>query len=834
MDKDTSLPQILDLHQNWKFRDVDSDTWHDAQVPGCVHSDLYRHELIPDPFYGTNEEDLLWIEQTDWQYRASFIVSEALLAEDVVDLVAEGLDTMATVKLNGQVIAKTENMFVSHRFPVKALLHSGENLLEIDFANPWDAIRARDPNPKPISCDKIGGRTELRKQQCSFGWDWGPRLASSGIWRPIRLEAWSSNRLTDHLVTQIHDAKQCTVKVDAQTVRRNARHSITASLSYQGTLIGETESALGDTLELTVKQPKIWQPSGYGEQPLYELQIDLWDGDTLLDQRTQRVALCEIKLDQHPDEWGTSFQFLVNGRPIFAKGANWIPAHSFVNEGEALIDDLLDSAVDANMNMLRVWGGGIYELESFYEGCLERGLMIWQDFMFACAAYPGDAAFLKQVRAEADCQVRRLRNYAHIALWCGNNEIVQLDRQLLLSNKKVRRAYEKVFHEILPNALAKHLPGADYIPTSEHNPDDTYGDTANPESGDVHFWGVWHSRRHYSAYEEQPHRFFSEFGMQAYPHVETARTFTESSNLFGPEMDNHQKNGGGNQIIFHYVAELYRFPKDYAATVYLSQVMQAFCLRYGIEHMRRNMPRTMGALFWQINDCWPVASWSSIDYGGRWKALQYAAKRFFAPGLVSVKWLGKEEMHSSSNTVYNDTTAVEIHTVFDGPKRCKAELTWQVWSIGMNEILTEETKSITLTPDKAVRRKKLDVSSWLDSNGRNDLIIRTRLSSEDGEMSVNTTTLTSPKRLEFHHPKIKAKVSKAAGGQFQITLTSDQIAYQVYLNLADAIPHRFSDNFFDIFPGETKTVTLRPLETMTIAQVRQALSIYSYRDSYSD
>lgn len=833
MDTLEAFPLTI-LLDNWNFRAATAKQWKPAEVPGCVHTDLRRNGEIPDPFYGTNELDLLWIEQTDWVYRCGFDLSEEALAEDHLELVVEGLDTMATLVLNGETIATTDNMFVGYRFPVGDRVKVGQNVLEIIFGNPWDAIRARNPKPECSVGDRFGGRYELRKQQCSSGWDWGPRLTTSGIWRPIYLQAWSGNRIEEHHVTQSHRKNHCTVNLDVKSVRRGAKYTIAATLTHDGAMVADTAGRPGETLSLEVGHPRLWQPNCHGDQPLYELTFELRDGDTVLDRRRQRIALCEIKLRQEPDEWGKSFAFVVNGKPVFAKGANWIPAHSFVNEGVARIDDLLDSAVEANMNMMRVWGGGIYEVEHFYEACLERGLMVWQDFMFACCTYPGDAAFLKQVRAEADYQVRRLRNHAHIALWCGNNEVVELNREKINRDRKERRAYENVFMDILPKTLDKHLPGADYIHSSEFNPDDPFGNTKNDDSGDAHFWGVWHARQHYSAYEQQQHRFFSEFGMQAYPHVETARTFTESSNLFGPEMDNHQKNGGGNQAIFHYVAELFRFPRDYRATVYLSQIMQAFCLRYGIEHMRRNMPRTMGALYWQLNDCWPVASWSSIDFGGRWKALHYAAKRFFAPALVSAKLLGTERVDGSTNSRINDIDQVMICTVFDGPRRTAGELSWQVWSVRENKLLLEGKEAVRLAPGKAVRRRKLDLTGPIGSHGRDDLVLRTRLTSDHHEDSVNTTFLTAPKRLDFAPPKIRTRVRQSKDGAFEIELATDRIAYQIYLNLDGAIPHRLSDNFFDLYPGETKTVALLPLEPLTIKAIREALSVYSYRDSYVD
>ncbi len=822
----------LDLGAGWEFFHAKGNAWYGAIVPGCVHSDLRRHGLIPDPFYGRNERNLLWIEQTDWTYRNRFEVSAELLDAGNIELVAEGLDTIATIKLNGELLAQTDNMFVAYRLPVKSLLKPGTNLLEITFANPWDAIRQRDPNPEPTACDWVGGRTQLRKQQCSFGWDWGPRLATSGIWRPIRLEAWSMNRIEGYRVNQVHNTGACTLEVDIETARRSKQDRVEAVLSHEGEVVARVEQSVGQPLSIEVEKPQLWFPNGQGEQPVYELELTLYRGDDALDRKTHLLGLCEIKHEMKPDQWGECFQFTVNGRAVFAKGANWVPAHSFVNEGEAMIPDLLDSAVEANMNMLRVWGGGIYEVDSFYEGCLRRGLMVWQDFMFACVTYPGDEGFLRSVKAEAEHQVRRLRNHAHIALWCGNNEIVQLARKEMLDDAKKRRDYEKLFMGVLEKALQKHCPGADYIHTSEYNPDEFLAKTSNMNSGDAHFWGVWHSREPITSYEAQQHRFFSEFGMQAYPHVETARTFTESENIFSPEMDNHQRNGGGNQIIFHYVSELYRFPKDYRSTVYLSQIMQAFTLRFGIEHMRRSMPRTMGAIYWQLNDCWPVASWSSIDFGGRWKALQYAAKRFFSPALVSVKWLGEENLHISTNTVIKHIHGLEIYTVYDGPEATAGTLSWQLWDVSKNRIQDEGSQRVKLSSNDSKLRKTLKLQKAIAAHGQHNLVLRTHLSTDNGHASENTTFLTAPKRIEFPQVAIKLTVKKSSKGSYAITASADRIAYQVYLNLDEAIPHRLSDNFFDLFPGETKMLTLRTEQDLPVSEIRKLLSARSYVDAY--
>lgn len=830
------MSQTISLNADWQFRQVDTKSWLSAQVPGCVHTDLLRHALIEDPFVGQNEWAVQWIEEKEWDYRLEFTLGDAELDCEHVDLAADGLDTFATVVLNGEEVGRAQNMFVGYRWQVKELLRTGKNVLEIRFASPMNAIRQRQPILEPMQCDSVGGRHQIRKQQCSFGWDWGPRLTTSGIWRPIRLEAWSSNRLKDVVITQQHARKRCTLKLAAETASKRKGFSLRARASLDEQLVGESEGSLGASLELVIAKPELWWPNGMGAQPIYLVEVELLNGSEVIDTWQQRIGLCETQLDCHPDKWGTSFQFLVNGKPVFAKGANWIPAHSFINEGEALMLDLLDSAADAHMNMVRVWGGGIYETDTFYDACLERGLLIWQDFMFACCVYPSDREFTSWVKQEAEYQVRRLRNHSHIALWCGNNEIEQLTNHLSKDDPKAVRAYDRMFRKLLPDTLKKLAPGADYISSSEHNPDDPWGDTNNQESGDAHYWGVWFMREPVNAYEKQYHRFFSEFGMQAYPHVETARTFTQSRNLFGADMNSHQKNGGGNEIIFHYISQLFRFPKNYEATVYQSQIMQAFCIRTGIEHMRRSAPRTMGALYWQLNDCWPVASWSSIDFGGRWRALQYSAKRFFAPALVSVKVLGDEWTHPTSNTLMSEVHGVELHTVCDLPMACTAELSWDLWSIRDSKPVETGSTAVKLSYGKSVRRKVLNFKSAITAHGCSDLVLRTRLVSSEGEaLSCNTTFLTAPRHIEFPQAKIASKVSVGAvSGTYQVELSCDALAYQVYINLDDAIAHRVSDNFFDLLPGEVKIVTLRPSEAFKISEIRKALQVYSYRDSYED
>ncbi|MFZ9681620.1 MAG: glycoside hydrolase family 2 protein, partial [Cephaloticoccus sp.] len=616
------MPTLPVASADWKFRDAtERSPWREATVPGCVHRDLRRHALIPDPFFGTNELDLQWIEHRDWEYRASFTVSAALLREEVVELVCDGLDTLATVYVNGRKVASTDNMFVTWRWDVKRLLQPGRNELRFVFASAGKALPKTRPehHPKEFN-DSVGRCSVFRKEQCQFGWDWGPRFVTAGIWRDLRLEAWSANCLESVRVIQDHSARGRVILTFTPELARADRfvtYYITTSLGDQ--VVGEVTGRAG-ALALEIKSPQRWWPAGQGAQPLYTVTVRAVARDGReLGTWTRRIGLRTLELDRHKDRWGESFQFKVNGHAVFAKGANWIPAHSFVaGLTRADYERDLVSAVRANMNLVRVWGGGLYESEEFYDVCDELGLMVWQDFMFACTLYPGDRDFLASVKREAEDNIRRIRHRASLALWCGNNEIETLNWDALKADRTLRRHYDAVFHRVLPAAVAAHDGVTAYWPTSPYRGEGRSNDYSikalGEVSGDTHFWDVWHARHPVKDYEKWRFRFVSEFGMQSYSSPATNATFATpgDDNVFGPVMENHQKNAAGNQIILDYVSRLYRFPQNQDALIYLAQLNQAYCMQTGVEHYRRSMPRCMGAVYWQLNDCWPVASWSSI------------------------------------------------------------------------------------------------------------------------------------------------------------------------------------------------------------------------------
>jgi beta-mannosidase len=566
----------------WRFRDCSGSAWLPATVPGCVHTDLLRAKAIPDARRGTNEAGLQWIDERDWEYSAEFKADARLLDEEVVDFVADGLDTIATVELNGSEVARTENMFIGYRWNVKPLLRRGRNTIRIRFDSATRYIRTHRVHhtPRDIN-DPVGRCTVIRKEQCQFGWDWGPRYVTAGIWRDIRLEGWSGNRLAGVAVTQSHGLDGSVTLSLSHELARADRRSRCRWRIQSGT--NPSVSGVGPTI--VIGNPELWWPSGQGKQPLYSLEVEVVAPDGgVIGRWERRIGLRTIALDRHKDKWGESFQFVVNGRAIFAKGANWIPASTFVaglRRKDYARD--LEAAVAANMNMVRVWGGGIYESEEFYDLCDELGLLVWQDFMFACTLYPGDAAFIASSRAEADYQVRRVRHRASLALWCGNNEVWGINHHELVDPKKKaqRRDYEQLFHRVLPDVVERSGGGTAYWPSSPWRGDEDATHSGGEARGDSHYWDVWHGRNPVKEYEKWNFRFASEFGMQSYSSSATQAKFCPAGdrNIFGAAMETHQKNKGGNQVILDYVSRRYRFPKDQDSLVYLSQLNQAFWKR---------------------------------------------------------------------------------------------------------------------------------------------------------------------------------------------------------------------------------------------------------------
>ncbi|MGD2122905.1 MAG: glycoside hydrolase family 2 protein, partial [Gemmatimonadota bacterium] len=674
----TPSAETVSLSDGWEFRWAGEATgvgmpqdlrdtlssWLPATVPGTVHTDLLDQGLIPDPFYRNGEMRVQWIGEEDWVYRNTFIAASSMLEKEVVQLVFHGLDTFAEVRLNGNTILEADNMFRSWVADVRRLLRAGENTLEILFRSPLPpALDARSALPYELPAGNDRGdppsRVFVRKAAYHYGWDWGPRLVTSGIWRPVELVGWSGGRIADlHLATDsiTDEAGFLNAAVDISITQGEADRRAAGGDVPMIVTLSSPEGAFEalshqiavqagiNRAEFSVRitEPQLWWPNGMGEAHLYTVQADLKAGNRV-DTVSHRVGIRTVELVTEPDSVGESFFFEVNGVPVFMRGANVIPLDHFsprVTEEDyrALFEDV----VWANMNMLRVWGGGIYEEKTFYDLADENGILIWQDFMFANGMYPGDSAFLANVEAEAIHQVRRLRNHPSLALWCGNNEMDEgwknwgwaRNYDTPGDSAAVRNAYETIFHEILPNVVGELDPGRRYWPSS---PSLGWGDPESLNRGDSHYWGVWHGQEDFQVFAEKLPRFSSEYGFQAFPPMETVEAFTLPSDrgLFHPIVLAHQKHPIGNELILDYMGRDYPVPESFDDFVYVSQLLQARGMAVAFEAHRRAMPRTMGTLYWQLNDTWPVVSWSSRDYFGRLKALHYKTRKAFAPTLIS-------------------------------------------------------------------------------------------------------------------------------------------------------------------------------------------------------
>ncbi len=823
--------QKIDLGGEWTLKQGGKGGRIRANVPGCVHTDLLAAGKIPDPFYRDNEHRLQWIGEADWAYSRTFTVEAETLACDRVLLRCWGLDTLATVRVNGRRVGRADNMFRTWEFDVKRALKAGRNTIEVRFDSTMPVIRRLQKKRFlpgwGFGQHKIGGGNWIRKMPCNYGWDWGPTLVTCGIWRDIEIVAFDTARLADVRIEQDHSKRGAVALDVTAAVEKTGRAKCTAAVtvSYKGRTVAEGQGAVRGgkvRASLTVKKPRLWWPAGMGDQPLYEVTADLLDeGGGLLDTDTRRIGLRTLRVVREKDQWGQSFRFEANGVAFFAKGANWIPADTFPSRlGRADYEYLLDSAAAANMNMLRVWGGGIYEDDVFYELCDELGLCVWQDFMFACATYPTfDDDYLANVRAEAEDNVRRLRHHACLALWCGNNELEQGLVGDRWEGTMSWEDYSKLFDVLLPDVIRRLDGGRDYWPSSAHSPLGDRLDHKNPACGDAHLWDVWHGRKPFEWYRTAMHRFCSEFGFQSFPEPKTVRSYTAASdrNVTSYVMEHHQRSGTGNATIMTYMLDWFRLPKSFDMTLWLSQILQALGIKYAVEHWRRHMPRCMGAIYWQLNDCWPVASWASIDSLGRWKALHYFAKQFFAPVLVS----GVEDQ---------DRKTVAVHVTSDRMKPLKAKLTWTV-TTAAGKVLTTGGKPVALGARTSRRITTLRLAEQLDAVGPRDLIVWLDVSAGGRSLSSNLVTFAKPKHFGLLDPGITTKVRADREGGFTVTVRAKRPAMYVWLEPA-GLDAQVSDGFFHLPPRGCVEVKVWQAKPITAELLKRKLRVRSLIDTY--
>jgi beta-mannosidase len=836
---------VLALDRGWQFRQIAAGAqepesgWLPATVPGDVHLDLLANKKISDPFFRDNESKLQWVEKESWEYRLHFDATPALLARSNVDLVFDGLDAAAQVYVNGVQVLTADNMFRIWRVPVKGRLHAGKNLLRVVFPSPIkaaaDAAASDAFRLRSLTADK----TYIRKAAYEYGWDWGPRFVTSGIWRPVRLEAWDKVRIADFVLRQ-RDVSREVAHADAE-VEVEAASAGSARVSVQYTDNGKpvTLSTLANLhagrnvidLPVEIRQPKLWYPAGYGDQSLYEFTARVSKGGQPVETRKVKAGLRSIVLHRQLDQWGRSFELIVNGIPVFAKGADVIPFDSFPNRvTTADYRRILESARDANMNMIRHWGGGYYETDEFYSICDELGIMVWQDFMFGNDWQPGTYDFKLNIEAEAEDQVRRLRNHPSIVVWCGNNETESAfdwaPRPTLPADVKflIWQDYLTEFSGILPRVVARLDPETPYWPSSPSADYEALSD--HYQSGDHHDWSVWHGRVPFTEYEKHHWRFVTEYGFQSFPEARTVETFTQPEDrtgIFTPVMLAHQKNNEGNSIIQDYTAKDYPTPKDFASFLYVSQVLQAEGIKIGTEHWRRSRPETMGTIFWQLNDCWPVASWSSIDYYGRWKALQYYARRFYAPILVSPHVEdGSLKVYIVSDKTEKQTASLRVRLIdFDGKILLEDLHTVEITPLSSKVYLDWPLKK--LADAGAADTSRVFVVADLQTGGATDFAMN------GTQISRNLVYLAPVKEVHLKPAQLKVETT-GTNGSYKIRIASPVLARSVYLSFGD-LDVKVSDNYFDIMPGETVEITAK--SAATLDALKAQLKVISLTDAFA-
>lgn len=789
--------------EKWQFKNAKDNHWFPAKVPGTVHLDLMENKIIPDPFKDDNEKKVQWVENEDWDYQTSFTISsKQLTSTQNIDLVFNGLDTFSEIYINGKLLKKTDNMFRKWVIPVKEHLKSGENILLVKFksaVNTGKELAKKVPFTMPES-----PRSFARKAQYHFGWDWGPRLVTAGIWKEVKLEFWNNAKLENIKIQQKKLAKEkAELNVHAEIItEKGGKYIISINNKSFDCQLKKGKNII--QIPYAINNPKLWQPNGLGKQELYSIRISLQKNSIPLADKEVRIGLKTVELVQEKDTKGKSFYFKVNGNPVYIKGTNWIPGDSFSPRmTKEKYQYLIKQAKEANMNMIRVWGGGIYEDDEFYKACDENGILVWQDFMFAGSFYPSDEDFLNNVKEEVKDQINRLQNHPSIALWCGNNEVDEAivnwgyQKQFNYSKEdslQVWKDYKKVFHELIPNTI-KENASADksiYWPSS---PSIGWGHKESLTEGDSHYWGVWWGEQPFEIYNEKVGRFMSEYGFQGMPTLETTKTMfsgTPDLNLQNPTIKAHEKHSRGWQIIDEYIKRDYKLPADFVQYNYVSQLVQARGMQIAIEAHRRAKPYNMGTLYWQLNDCWPVVSWSSLDYLGNWKALHYQVKRSFDNIMITV----------------NETPEnYEIHFINDD-----SQLISGYESIDLIDFNGRSAYNnygiVTMEPNsnKVIFTLDKDIFSSFDLK---KYALLMRFKGDDQKYYENIHYFAKPKDLKLSQPNIRIKKISPT----EIEVSTDVLAKDVYL-IGDV---HFSDNFFDLLPKTSKRITLsKPLEKIEV------------------
>jgi len=831
---------IIQINNGWTFKQVsDTSKWRTAKVPGTVHTDLMFHHVIPNPYYRTNENLVQWIENQDWEYKTTFSIDDNTLNKENIELLCKGLDTYADVYVNNKLIITADNMFIAWNANVKKLLVKGNNELRIVFKS---AVRLgmeklkKLPYLLKVSNEQapFGEQSNIftRKAPYHYGWDWGPRLVTCGIWLPIEIHAWDKARIENFHIIPVKISKEiATYTIETEIfANEDMQIELQANVEIEKPIIERLnlKKGLGKyNVKVSIDKPEFWWTNGLGKQKLYPITLRLSDSGKAIDQKQTRIGVRTLELVQEPDSIGASFYFKLNGVPVFAKGANYIPSDMFIpSVTDNIYKRVINDAISANMNMLRVWGGAIYEKDIFYDLCDEKGILVWQDFMFACGLQPGDSAHLQNIKNEAEYNVKRLRNHPSLAIWCGDNENWiawykwRWDKHYSKTDSAtIWSDYKKINLEILPNAVKEFDGQLTYWSSS---PSDGFGLLPTRKRGDEHDWTVWFAQKPFSNFYNNLPRFVSEYGMQSYSSRKTMETFSiaEDWGMDTKIMRHRQRCNlnwikagmDGNDMIYKYMTMYFPEAKGMDTLIYLSQSMQALGMKTATEAHRSNRYRCMGSMYWQINDCWPTTSWASVDYYGRWKPSHYAIRKAYQTYLA-VAHTGKDSMFTVSvvsDTIADINALVTVELLDFAGKRLKT--------------ITQNTM---VKANSATEVLKNDAKLWLKNIDKNKSFVNISVVAQNRLLCDQTYYWGDPKDLKLPEPNIKYSV-KTKDQAIEITLTSDKLAKGVWLEINDKEGF-FSDNFFDLMPGFPKKIIFTTNETLTnVEKSLKIVSLYNF------
>lgn len=795
--------------ENWTFNKQGETKKNKATIPGTVHTDLFENQLIPDPFFGANEKQLQWIENKNWEYETTFSLSEKEISNENIELEFEGLDTYATVYLNGKIVLEADNMFRKWIISAKNHLKKGKNHLKIVFQS---AVQKGKEEAEKLSYTlPEKERVFVRKAQYQFGWDWGPRFVTAGIWKKVQLKFWDSATIENIKYSQVELNDQKAILEFTTEIRVSEVKTIQLKINEKSETFHLKKGTNKVKMQYEILNPKRWWCNGLGSSHQYEFHFSLEQSRKIIDNKELKIGLRTIELVQDKDEFGTSFYFKLNGKPVFMKGANYIPQDSFIpKQTPSSYYELVQNARKVNMNMLRVWGGGVYADDEFYNACDANGILVWQDFMFACAMYPGDEQFVENVKQEVIDNVNRLQNHPSIALWCGNNENDEgwhnwgWQKQFNYSqadSTKIWNNYKKVFHEVIPQTLDSLLSKEKnlYWPSS---PSIGWGKKESLTQGDSHYWGVWWGKEPFEIYKKKVGRFMSEYGFQGMPNLEILKKVLtkEDLNFTSVAFKNHQKHPIGFETINDYMARDFPVPSSLEKYNYVSQLLQAYGMKIAIEAHRLAKPYCMGSLYWQLNDCWPVTSWSTLDYYGNWKAAHYQLKESFAPILLAVT----ENADGLSIIGSNDNMEVKEGIV-----------TAKLIDFSGKELWTA-SKECTLDVEKNTTCMQISNADLPKFKKEKTVLILEFNNNQ--KKAVTHHYFVKPKELQLEKSTIELKIV----GETLIELKTNTLAKNVYLQANGAF---FEENYFDLIPGIPKIIkTQKPTQETIVMSLFDAMN----------